>query len=287
MKSKNTVKELMAAPEVRMAMEKAERETTTATEEDEEEVVLLVPKVVKIVPKLLEIKKNLKANVVVVEVVVAIENVVVVIKVKTKSRLLLQAVKRDHRDLEEVAEAEVVEVTNNPEPKVKEKTLMARTESKTKISLNLKLFQEKIHNNSVVDRLHADHEEMVSKDTRLFVMATIKDHPIHEVRAKETSLLETITSPTNEDKTTRDILPDNQEEEVTTTNRTTGNQDKIVLIDPEVSIEVVKTEAIAAIVAIKTTVPRVVTVVAASTDQEAETRLPENEFKHELFQPTI
>ena len=39
MKSKNTVKELMAAPEVRMAMEKAERETTTATEEDEEEVV--------------------------------------------------------------------------------------------------------------------------------------------------------------------------------------------------------------------------------------------------------
>jgi len=138
-KSKSTVKELMV-PEVRMVKEKPERETiTTATEEDEEEVVLLALKAVKIVPKLPVTKKNLKANVVVVEVAVTIELAVVEIKVKIKSRLPLQEVKIDPRELEEIAEeAEVVEVTNSPELKVMAKTLMARTESRTKISLNSK-----------------------------------------------------------------------------------------------------------------------------------------------------
>jgi len=137
-KSKSTVKELMV-PEVRMVKEKPERETiTTATEEDEEKVVLLALKAVKIVPKLPVTKKNLKANVVVVEVAVTIELAVVEIKVKIKSRLPLQEVKIDPRELEEAEEAEVVEVTNSPELKVMAKTLMARTESRTKISLNSK-----------------------------------------------------------------------------------------------------------------------------------------------------
>ena len=136
-KSKSTVKELMA-PEVRMVTEKPERETTTAIEEDEEEVVLLVLKAVKIVPKLLVTKKKVKANVVVV-VAVAIEDVVVAIKVKTKPRRQLQAERKDPRELGEIAEvAEVVVVTNNLEPKVKEKTLMARIESRTKTSLSSK-----------------------------------------------------------------------------------------------------------------------------------------------------
>ena len=139
MKFKSTVKELMV-PEVRMVKERPERETiTTATEKDEEEVVLLALKAVKIVPKLPVTKKNLKANVVGVEVAVTIELAVVEIKVKIKSRLPLQEVKIDPRELEEIAEeAEVVEVTNSPELRVMAKTLMARTESKTKISLNSK-----------------------------------------------------------------------------------------------------------------------------------------------------
>jgi len=128
----------------------------------------------------------------------------------------------------------------------------------------------------VVARLHADLEETVSKELSLLVMATIKDHPVPEARARETTLPETITSPTNVDKTTRDIPPENPEEEVTTTNRTTGNQDKT---DPEVSIAVVKAEVIAAIVAVKATaVTRVVTEVAASTAQEVATQPPENDF---------
>jgi len=136
----------------------------------------------------------------------------------------------------------------------------------------------------VVARLHADPEEMVSKELSLLVMATTKDHPVPEA-ARETTLLETITSPTNVDKTTKDIPPESPEEEVTTTNRTTGNQDKT---DPEVSIAVVKTEVIAAIVAVKATaVTRVVTVVAASTAQEVATQLPENDFNYEMLQPNI
>ena len=130
----------------------------------------------------------------------------------------------------------------------------------------------------MVARLHADLEEMVSRDPRLLVMVTIKDHPVPEAKAKETSLLETITDPTNEDKTTRDILPESQEEEETTTNSTIGNQDKIAPTDPEVSIVEAKTEAIAAIAAVKT---GVVTVVAASKVQE------QNDFQSVLFQPII
>ena len=58
---------------------------------------------------------------------------------RTKPRPKLQAVRKDPRELEEIAEvAEVVVVTNSLDPKVKEKTLMAKIELKTRTSLNSK-----------------------------------------------------------------------------------------------------------------------------------------------------
>lgn len=126
------------ALKVRTAKEKPEREITIATEEDEEEVVLLVPKAVKIVPRLLAIKKRVRVNVE-VDVAVATEAEVVVTKVNLKSKTLPQAEKKEPRDPEEIAEAEAdAEVTNSPETKERVRTLMERIESKTKINPNLK-----------------------------------------------------------------------------------------------------------------------------------------------------
>lgn len=132
-------------------------------------------------------------------------------------------------------------------------------------------------------RLHADLEEMVSRDPRLLVMATTKDHPAPEARAKEIILQETITNPTNVDQMTRDILPENLEEEATLT-KTTGNQEEIVPKDQEVSIVVAKTEAIVATVEAKAITRAVkTTVVVASTVQEVATQLPKNDFCSEAL----
>lgn len=136
-KSKSTVNESMAL-KVRTVKEKPEREITIATEEAEEEAVPPVPRVVKIVPRLLAIQKRVRVNVV-VDVAVTTEVEVVVTRVNLLVKPLPQAEKKEPRDQEEIAEAEVdAEVTNNPETKERVKTLMERIESKTKKNLNSK-----------------------------------------------------------------------------------------------------------------------------------------------------